>query len=58
MLVSSVSVLALAVVLVCAVVRPFRLPEAVFALPAAGAVLAVGRSRPTPCARRPSGSGR
>ncbi|MFJ4869790.1 SLC13 family permease [Streptomyces sp. NPDC088757] len=46
MLVSSVSVLALAVVLVCAVVRPFRLPEAVFALPAAGAVLAVGAVTP------------
>ncbi|MFB7028613.1 MULTISPECIES: SLC13 family permease [unclassified Streptomyces] len=46
MLVSSVSVLALAVVLLCAVVRPFRLPEAVFALPAAGAVLAVGAVTP------------
>ncbi|MFC7930451.1 SLC13 family permease [Streptomyces cinereoruber] len=46
MLVSSVSVLALAVVLFCAVVRPFRLPEAVFALPAAGAVLAVGAVTP------------
>ncbi|MFE6713771.1 SLC13 family permease [Streptomyces sp. NPDC057695] len=42
MLAPVVSVLALAVVLVCAVVRPFRLPEAVFAVPAAGAVLAVG----------------
>ncbi|WP_411072481.1 SLC13 family permease [Streptomyces sp. cmx-4-25] len=46
MLVSSVSVLALAVVLLCAVVRPFRLPEAAFALPAAGAVLAVGAVTP------------
>ncbi|MFJ3818539.1 SLC13 family permease [Streptomyces sp. NPDC090056] len=46
MLVSSVSVLALAVVLFCAVARPFRLPEAVFALPAAGAVLAVGAVTP------------
>ncbi len=46
MLASSVSVLALAVVLFCAVVRPFRLPEAVFALPAAGAVLAVGAVTP------------
>ncbi|MFC7979666.1 SLC13 family permease [Streptomyces cinereoruber] len=46
MLVSFVSVLALAVVLFCAVVRPFRLPEAVFALPAAGAVLAVGAVTP------------
>ncbi|MER5962766.1 arsenic transporter [Streptomyces sp. NPDC002057] len=42
MLVTSVSVLALAVVLICAVVRPYRLPEAVFAVPAAGAVLALG----------------
>ncbi|MER8231417.1 SLC13 family permease [Streptomyces sp. NPDC094049] len=46
MLVTSVSALALAVVLVCAVVRPFRLPEAVFAVPAAGAVLAVGAITP------------
>ncbi|MFJ7124818.1 SLC13 family permease [Streptomyces sp. NPDC098101] len=46
MVVSFVSVLALAVVLFCAVVRPFRLPEAVFALPAAGAVLAVGAVTP------------
>ncbi|MFE5828774.1 SLC13 family permease [Streptomyces sp. NPDC056508] len=46
MLASSVSVLALAVVLFCAVARPFRLPEAVFALPAAGAVLAVGAVTP------------
>ncbi|MFJ5878344.1 arsenic transporter [Streptomyces sp. NPDC093088] len=46
MFVSFVSVLALAVVLFCAVVRPFRLPEAVFALPAAGAVLAVGAVTP------------
>ncbi|MFJ7986510.1 SLC13 family permease [Streptomyces sp. NPDC096351] len=42
MLAPVVSVLALAVVLICAVARPFRLPEAVFAVPAAGAVLAVG----------------
>ncbi|MFE5898162.1 SLC13 family permease [Streptomyces sp. NPDC056488] len=46
MLASSVSVLALAMVLFCAVARPFRLPEAVFALPAAGAVLAVGAVTP------------
>ncbi|MFD8641938.1 SLC13 family permease [Streptomyces zaomyceticus] len=46
MLVTSVSVIALAVVLICAVVRPFRLPEAVFAVPAAGAVLAVGAITP------------
>ncbi|MCX5229290.1 SLC13 family permease [Streptomyces sp. NBC_00233] len=46
MLAPSVSVLALAVVLICAVVRPFRLPEAVFAVPAAGAVLAVGAVTP------------
>ncbi|MEU2561392.1 SLC13 family permease [Streptomyces longispororuber] len=42
MFAESVSVAALAVVLVCAVVRPFRLPEAVFAVPAAAAVVAAG----------------
>ncbi|MFJ5550322.1 SLC13 family permease [Streptomyces sp. NPDC093225] len=36
------SVAALAVVLVCAVVRPFRWPEAAFAVPAAAAVVATG----------------
>ncbi|MGW8366576.1 SLC13 family permease [Streptomyces wedmorensis] len=46
MLVALVSVLALVVVLVCAVARPFRLPEAAFAVPAAGAVLAVGAVTP------------
>ncbi|MEU5897592.1 MULTISPECIES: SLC13 family permease [Streptomyces] len=42
MLVESLSVAALAVVLVCAVVRPFRWPEAAFAVPAAGAVILAG----------------
>lgn len=42
MLVESLSVAALAVVLVCAVVRPFGLPEAAFAVPAAGAVILAG----------------
>ncbi|MEU6169520.1 SLC13 family permease [Streptomyces tanashiensis] len=46
MLAPTVSVLALAVVLAGAVARPFRLPEAAFALPAAGAVLAVGAVTP------------
>ncbi|MFF3607029.1 SLC13 family permease [Streptomyces sp. NPDC002463] len=42
----SVSVLALVTTLAGAVARPFRLPEAAFALPAAGAVLAVGAITP------------
>ncbi len=42
MLVESLSVAALAVVLICAVVRPFGRPEAVFAVPAAGVVIAAG----------------
>ncbi|MBD0711815.1 MULTISPECIES: SLC13 family permease [unclassified Streptomyces] len=46
MLVASVSAVALAVVLLCAVARPFGLPEAVFAVPAAGVVLAVGAITP------------
>ncbi|AZM56604.1 arsenic transporter [Streptomyces sp. WAC 01529] len=42
MLVESLSVGALVVVLVCAVVRPFGRTEAVFAVPAAGLVVAAG----------------
>ncbi|MEU2433449.1 SLC13 family permease [Streptomyces sp. NPDC007861] len=42
MLVEYLSVAALVVVLVCAVVRPFRRPEAAFAVPAAGVVIATG----------------
>ncbi len=42
MLVESLSVGALIVVLVCAVVRPFRWPEAAFAVPAAGVVIVSG----------------
>ncbi|MEU6820235.1 arsenic transporter [Streptomyces atriruber] len=42
MLVESLSVAALAVVLVCAVIRPFRWPEAAFAVPAAGVVILAG----------------
>ncbi|MEU2990267.1 SLC13 family permease [Streptomyces griseoincarnatus] len=41
-LLESLSVAAPAVVLVCAVVRPFRRPEAAFAVPAAGVVVATG----------------
>nr|WP_257004302.1 SLC13 family permease [Streptomyces sp. SA15] len=42
MLVESVSVAALIVVLVCAVIRPFRWPEAVFAVPCAVLVAVCG----------------
>ncbi|MFD3531688.1 SLC13 family permease [Streptomyces sp. NPDC058664] len=41
-LLESVSVAALAVVLLCAVIRPFRWPEAAFAVPAAALVVATG----------------
>ncbi|MEU1014545.1 SLC13 family permease [Streptomyces sp. NPDC005900] len=40
------SVAALAVVLICAVVRPFGRPEAVFAVPAAAVVIAAGAITP------------
>ncbi|MET8831324.1 SLC13 family permease [Streptomyces sp. NPDC004610] len=42
MVLETVSVVALVVVLVCAVVRPFRWPEAVFAVPVAGVVVGAG----------------
>ncbi|MEV7288322.1 SLC13 family permease [Streptomyces sp. NPDC093252] len=42
MLLTAVSVVALVLVLVCAVVRPFRWPEAVFAVPLAGVVVGAG----------------
>ncbi|GAA2431862.1 SLC13 family permease [Streptomyces macrosporus] len=46
MLVASLSVAALVVVLLCSVVRPFRWPEAVFAVPAAAVVVAIGAIPP------------
>ncbi|MCB5167736.1 arsenic transporter [Streptomyces bambusae] len=42
MLLETLSVAALAVVLVCAVVRPFRWPEAAFAVPAAALLVVTG----------------
>ncbi|MFC7303821.1 SLC13 family permease [Streptomyces monticola] len=42
MLMEALAAVALVVVLVCAVVRPFRWPEAAFALPAAGVVIVAG----------------
>ncbi|MER6846054.1 SLC13 family permease [Streptomyces platensis] len=45
-LAESLSLAMLLVVLVCAVTRPFRLPEAVFAVPAAAVVIAAGAITP------------